>query len=71
MKRIDHKFVPALPFPMSRMARPIMMRKGEQGGAAELLTREQQAHIDCAMREQLQRHRCDAPDDELFTTVDE
>ena len=35
MKAIDHKFVPGLPSPLNRMARPVMIRKGERGGSVE------------------------------------
>ena len=57
MKRIDHKFAPALPFPLSRVARPMMVRKGERGSASELLSREQQAQIDRHMQIEAPLHR--------------
>ena len=66
MKNIDHKFAPALPFPLERLVRPVMIRKGESGRSAELLSREQQAQIDRYMKEELRRHGCDAPYDEMF-----
>lgn len=69
MKQINHKFVPKLPFPFSRMGNKVMIRKGERGGASELLTPEQQMQIDQQMRADLQRQHCDFPYDEAFTTV--
>ncbi len=66
MKHIDHKFAPALLFPLRRMARPVMIRQGESGRSAELLTREQQAQIDRHMKDELRRHGCEVPYDEMF-----
>ncbi len=71
MKRIDHKFTPALPFPLNRWARPVMMRKGQSGRSADMLTREQQAQIDRHMQAELRRRGLDVPYDEMFETVDE
>ncbi|MDQ5854440.1 MAG: sulfotransferase domain-containing protein [Chloroflexota bacterium] len=71
MKGINHKFAPALPFPLNRLARPVMVRKGERGGASELLTREQQVQIDRYMQADLRRHQCDFPYDEVFAMVDD
>ena len=71
MKQIDHKFAPKRPFPLSRLTKPIMIRRGERGSASELLTHEQQAQIDRQMRAELQRLGCDFPYDEAFTTVDD
>ena len=71
MKRIDHKFTPALPFPLKRFARPVMMRTGQSGRSADMLTREQQAQIDRHMQAELRRRGLDVPYDEMFETVDE
>ena len=70
MKQIDHKFAPALPFPLNRTAGPVMIRKGESGSSAELITSEQQAQIDRHMREELRQRGCDVPYDDMFAAVD-
>lgn len=66
----DHQFAPALPFPLNRFARPVMIRAGKSGRSEELLTREQQAQIDRPIKAELRRHGCAAPYDELFVTVE-
>ncbi len=71
MKQIDHKFVPERPFPFNRSGNPVMIRTGKRGAASELLTREQQAQIDCRMRAELQQRGCDFPYDAAFTVVDD
>ena len=71
MKRIDHKFTPALPFPLNRFARPVMMRSGKSGRSGDMLTREQQAQIDRHMQAELRRRGCDVPYDDMFETADE
>jgi hypothetical protein len=71
MKQIDHKFLPKQPFPLNRIGKPVMIRRGERGSASELLTHEQQVQIDRQMRAELQRLGCDFPYDQAFTTVDD
>jgi hypothetical protein len=70
MKRIDHKFGMAQPFPFDRLGRPEMIRKGERGGASELLTIEQQAGIDRHMQAELRRYQCDFAYDSLGNKVE-
>lgn len=68
MKAIDHKFVPPLPPAVYRMAKPVMIRKGERGVSGELLTPEQQTAIDRYMQAELRRRGCLFPYHELFET---
>jgi Sulfotransferase domain len=71
MKRIDEKFMPAVPFPFNHLlGQPVMIRKGERGKSSELLTHEQQAQIDTYMRAGLARYHCDFSYDEMFATAD-
>jgi hypothetical protein len=51
------------------MAEPMMIRKGESGSSAELITAEQQAQIDWHMREALRQQGCDVPYDQMFVAV--
>ena len=71
MQDIERKFAPALPFPLNRFARPVMIRKGKSGRSEELLTKEQQAQIDRHMQDELHRHGCDVPYHAMFVTVDD
>lgn len=61
MKAIDHKFVPKKPYPFNRLMPGVMMRRGENGAAAELLTPAQQRQIDDYVQAELQRFGCDFP----------
>lgn len=66
MKGIDHKFrmgkmVPWLP-------EGAMIRKGKQGGSAELLTRERQREMDAHFKAELQRLGSDFPYEEFCDT---
>jgi hypothetical protein len=71
MKRLDHKFMPVAPFPFDRLlGKPSMIRKGEAGGTAELLTAEKQKQIDDYMQSELRRYQCDFPYAEVFETQD-
>jgi hypothetical protein len=71
MKAIDHKFTPKAPFPFNHlMGRPVMIRQGEQGSAAAVLTLAQQARIDEYMQAGLQAHQCDFPYREYFRVVE-
>lgn len=70
MKAIDHKFVPRKPSPFDRLLPTVMMRKGERGGSAELLTPGQQTQIDDYMRAQLHRWHSDFPYDAFFAQKD-
>ena len=63
MKKIDHKFAPGK---MSAWHKPgAMMRKGTQGGSAELLTLEQQREIDRYFNAELQRLGSNLPYEEF------
>lgn len=67
MKQLDQSFMPAAPFPFNRLlGSPVMIRKGERGNSAELLSRDQQDRIDAYMRAELARRQCDFPYDEMF-----
>jgi hypothetical protein len=71
MKQINHKFMPAAPFPFNHLlGKPVMIRKGEGGSSSELLNREQQSRIDRYMQAELRQHVCDFPYKEMFETVD-
>jgi len=61
MKAIDYKFVPNKPYPFDRLMPGVMMRRGENGVAAELLTPAQQGQIDHYVQAELQRRGCDFP----------
>jgi len=63
MKSIDQRFAPYRGAPWRKRAQ--MLRKGEQGASAELLSREQQAEIDSVMAAELLRLGSDLPYDEL------
>ncbi|MCZ6680506.1 MAG: sulfotransferase domain-containing protein [Candidatus Poribacteria bacterium] len=65
MKGIDHKFVPPALTPWSSANRQ-MVRKGQSGGASELLSLEQQQAIDTYCKGELQRLHCDFPYDEVW-----
>jgi hypothetical protein len=57
------------PFPLqnkSNKNEPLMMRSGQSGKTAELLTADQQAAIDQLFRDKLKRLTSDFPYDELF-----
>jgi hypothetical protein len=71
MKRIDAKFTPERPFPLSFLGKPVMIRKGAKGASSELLSAEQQAQIDRFVRAELRRYHCDFPYDKTFTSVDQ
>lgn len=61
MKAIDQKFVPRKPYPFNRLMPGVMMRRGENGVATELLTPTQQRQIDDYVQAELQRLGCDFP----------
>jgi aryl sulfotransferase len=63
MKGIDSKFAVWKMTPWSSPG--TMVRKGLQGGSSELLSVEQQRHIDQYFMEELQRLGCDLPYDEF------
>ena len=63
MKSIDHKFAIGRLIPWQRPG--AMIRKGEQGGASELLTLERQRAIDARCLEELARYRSDLPYEEF------
>ena len=65
MKSVDHKFVPPAITPWSSANRQ-MVRKGQSGGASELLSPEQQQAIDTYCKGELQRLHCDFPYDEVW-----
>jgi hypothetical protein len=66
MKKIEHKFeAPGAPW---ANAKGSMLRKGESGGSAELITAEQQRRIDDHCRAELARLGCDFPYDAAFGT---
>lgn len=65
MKGVDHKFIPPALTPWSSPNRQ-MMRKGQSGGSAELLSPEQQQAIDTYCKKELQRLHCDFPYDEVW-----
>ena len=65
MKRVGHKFdAPGAPWAERRGS---MMRRGESGTSAELLTPEQQLRIDAYWRAELERIGCDFPYDAVFS----
>ncbi len=64
MKSIDERFYPGAPFLLSAI-RGSMMRRGKQGSSSELLSREQQHHIDEHCRAELLRLGSDLPYDEI------
>ena len=67
MKKIGHKFdAPGAPWANSKGS---MMRRGESGGSAELLTAEQQRHIDDHWRAELARIGCDFAYDAAFSAA--
>ncbi|HUQ52232.1 MAG TPA: sulfotransferase domain-containing protein [Gammaproteobacteria bacterium] len=64
MKKIGHKFdAPGAPWATSAGS---MLRRGESGKSAELLSPEQQRRIDDYWRAELARIECDFPYDEQF-----
>ena len=64
MKKIEHKFeAPGAPW---AKAKGSMMRRGESGASAELITPEQQRRIDDYWRAELARIGCDFPYDTAF-----
>jgi hypothetical protein len=64
MKKIGHKFdAPGAPW---ANASGSMMRRGESGQSAELLSAEQQRRIDAYWRDELARLECDFPYDAAF-----
>jgi hypothetical protein len=68
MKTIGHKFdSPGAPWGKPAGS---MMRRGKSGGSAELLTPEQQRHIDEYWRAELAKLECDFPYDEAFAVAD-
>lgn len=70
MKAHEDQFAP-VPLPAAGVARrPPMMRRGEAGGAAEMLSPQQQARVDAWCRDELERRGCDLPYDEWFSRVD-
>jgi hypothetical protein len=65
MQKIGHKFdAPGAPWANSKGS---MMRRGESGKSAELLTAEQQRHIDDYWRAELARMGCDFAYDAVFS----
>jgi aryl sulfotransferase len=62
MKQIDHKF---RPWPWIPWRRPVMMRKGVQGGSSELLTQEQQRAMDAHFIAEFKRLGSDFPYEEF------
>ena len=66
MKKIEHKFE-ASGAPWAK-AKGSMMRRGESGASAELITPEQQRRIDDYWRAELTRIGCDFPYDAVFST---
>jgi len=67
MKRIGHKFdAPGAPWANGKGS---MMRRGEAGRSAELLTAEQQRHIDDYWRAELARMGCDFAYDAAFSAA--
>jgi hypothetical protein len=63
MKRIDDKFGVWKMTPWSSSG--TMMRKGTQGGSSELLSPEQQRHVDAYFMAELKRLGCDLPYEEF------
>jgi hypothetical protein len=63
MKEIDHKFAPQSVIPWGRKV--VMMRKGAQGGASELLTPAQQRDLDAFFMGELKRLGSDLPYEEF------
>ena len=64
MKKIEHKFeAPGAPWANGKGS---MLRRGQSGGSAELITREQQRRIDDYCRAELESLRCDFPYDAAF-----
>jgi len=63
MKTIDERFGSFPASPWSKRGQ--MMRKGMQGGSSELLTPEQQNHLDAVMTSELSRLGSDLPYDEI------
>jgi hypothetical protein len=64
MKEIEHKFeAPGAPWTRSKGS---MMRRGESGASAELITPDQQRRIDDHCRAELERSGCDFPYDAAF-----
>ncbi len=67
MKRLDHAVYARRAVPFDRLlGKPSMIRKGEAGGTAELLTAEKQKQIDDFMQSELRRYQCDFPYAEVF-----
>ena len=64
MKKIERKFEASGP-PWAS-AKGSMLRRGESGASAELITREQQGRIDDYWRAELERMGCDFPYDAVF-----
>ena len=65
MKQIEQKFETGMMVPWAK-PRGAMIRRGQRGGAGELLTKEQQQRIDDHCRAELKRLGCDFPYDEAF-----
>jgi hypothetical protein len=63
MKRIDDKFRPWQMIPWRREG--AMMRRGKHGGSSELLSREQQRHMDAYFMAELKRLGSDLPYEEF------
>jgi hypothetical protein len=66
MKDIDHKFTPSMPMVVKNQADSVMIRRGQSGGADELLSVEQQAMIDHFCRAELLRLGSNFPYTEMF-----
>lgn len=67
MKAVAAKFEPGRVMPWSKDS--AMLRRGTSGGSGELLTPEQQRHIDDYCRAELKRLDCDFPYDEAFSVA--
>jgi hypothetical protein len=65
MKQIEHKFNPAPVIPWSTTEAK-MIRQGQSGVSAEMLTQAQQRQIDDYCRAELKRLGCDFPYDAVF-----
>lgn len=66
MKDIDHKFTPSMPMVVRNQADSVMIRRGQSGGANELLSVEQQALIDRFCQAELRRLDSDFLYSEMF-----
>jgi hypothetical protein len=66
MKDIDHKFTPSMPMVVKNQADSVMIRRGQSGGADELLSTEQQDLIDRFCQAELLRLGSDLPYTEMF-----